>query len=120
MITPLAYAVIALSGVAMLWGIGTAVANRPPGKAQLLFAAAVELLTVVQSGIGLARIGIGFRPAEPATTVGYFIAVVLLLPVAWLWANAERTRYSGLVLAIAAASVLAMTLRLLTLWVPAG
>lgn len=120
MITPLAYAVIALSGAAMLWGIATAVVNRPPGKAQLLFAAGVELVTVVQSSIGLARIGAGFRPAEPATTVGYLIAVVLLIPVAWFWANVERTRFSGLVLAIAAASVLAMTLRLLMLWVPAA
>jgi hypothetical protein len=32
----------------------------------------------------------------------------------------ERTRFSGIVLAVAALSVLAMTLRLLTLWVPAA
>ena len=44
---------------------------------------------------------------------------MVLIPVAWLWANSERTRYSGTVLAVAAASVMAMTLRLLVLWVPA-
>lgn len=120
MITPLAYAVVTLAAVAVVWGIGTAVVDKPPGKAQLLFAAGVELATVVQSAIGLGQIAAGFRPAEPATTVGYLIAIVLLVPVAWFWANVERTRFSGLVLAIAAASVLAMTLRLLQLWVPAS
>ncbi|MFP5282133.1 MAG: hypothetical protein ACLGIF_01630 [Actinomycetes bacterium] len=120
MITPLAYAVVALAALAVGWGLFSAAANRPPGKAQLLFAAAVELATVVQSVIALARLGSGFRPAEPATTVGYLVGIVLLVPVAWFWANVERTRYSGVVLAIAAAAVLAMTLRLLTLWTPAG
>jgi len=119
MIAPLAYGVMVLAGVAVLWGIATAAVDRPPGKAQLLFAAALELAVVVQSVIGLVRVAAGFRPAAPVTTVGYLIAIVLLVPVAWFWANVERTRFSGLVLAIAAGSVLAMTLRLLQLWVPA-
>jgi hypothetical protein len=45
---------------------------------------------------------------------------VLLIPVAWFWANAERTRFSGIVLAVAALAVIAMTLRLLVLWTPAA
>jgi len=118
MIAPLAYAVVALAGIAAVWGIGTAVANRPPGRAQLLFAAGLELVTVAQSVVGLVRIGSGVRPLETATTVGYLIGIVLLVPVAWFWANVERTRFSGLVLAVAATSVLAMTLRLLTLLPP--
>jgi hypothetical protein len=39
MIEALAYAVIALAGVAVIWGFVTAAINKPPGKAQLLFAA---------------------------------------------------------------------------------
>jgi hypothetical protein len=62
----------------------------------------------------------GFRPAELATTIGYLIGIVILIPIAWLWANVERTRFSGIVLAVAAFAVLAMTLRLLVLWTPAG
>jgi hypothetical protein len=38
--------------------------------------------------------------------------------VAWFWANSERTRFSGVVLAVAALAVLGMTLRLLVLWTP--
>lgn len=120
MIPALAYALIALSGAAGLWGLVTAAADRPPGKAQLLFDAFVWVVTVVQSVVGLVRIAAGFRPAETATTIGYLVAVLALIPLAWFWANTERTRWSGVVLAIAALSVLAMTLRLLQLWTPAA
>lgn len=119
MITGLAYTVVALTGISMLWGLVTAVADKPPGKAQLLYAAGVELVVVAQSLIAGIRLVAGFRPAEPATTVGYLIGIVVLIPVAWFWANSERTRFSGVVLAVAAAGVLAMTLRLLVLWTPA-
>jgi hypothetical protein len=120
MIPALAYVVLALAGTAVIWGIVTTIADKPPGKAQLLFAAGVWLLTLVQSVIAAVRLVAGFRPQSPATLIGYLIGVVLLIPVAWLWANSERTRYSGLVLAVAALAVLAMTLRLLTLWTPAA
>jgi hypothetical protein len=120
MIDSLAYVVIALAAVAAIWGLVTAVANKPPGRAQLLFAAGVEVVTVVQSIIAAAKLVAGFRPVEFATTIGYLIGIVILIPVAWLWANAERNRFSGIVLAVAALAVLAMTLRLLVLWTPAA
>jgi len=115
----LAYAVIALAGIAVIWGLVTAIANKPPGKAQLIYAALVEVVTVVQSLIVGVRLVLGARVTEPATTVGYLIGIVILIPIAWFWANNERTRFSGVVLAVAALAVLAMTLRLLVLWNPA-
>jgi hypothetical protein len=120
MIDALAYVVIVLAGVAVIWGLVTAVANKPPGKAQLLFAAGVEAVTVIQSIIAAAKLAAGFHPVELATTIGYLIGIVILIPIAWLWANAERNRFSGIVLAVAALAVLAMTLRLLVLWTPAA
>ena len=119
MIAPLAYGVIALALVALGWGVLTALLNKPPGKAQLLYAAGLELVVLVQSVIALVGLGTGFRPAELATTIGYLVGIVVLVPVAWFWANSERTRFSGVVLAIAAAAVAAMTFRLVVLWVPA-
>jgi hypothetical protein len=119
-IPALAYVVMALAGAAAVWGVVTAIADKPPGKAQLLFAAGVWLVVLAQSVIAGVRLVVSFDSAAPATLVGYLIGVVVLIPVAWFWANSERTRYSGLVLAVAAFSVMAMTLRLLTLWVPAG
>jgi uncharacterized membrane protein len=120
MIPALAYVVLALAGIAVIWGIVTTIADKPPGKAQLLFAAGVWLVTLVQSVVAAVQLVAGFRPQSPATLIGYLIGIVLLIPVAWFWANSERTRYSGLVLAVAALAVLAMTLRLLTLWTPAA
>ena len=119
MIEPLGYAVAALALVSMCWGLLTAVLDKAPGKAQLLYAAGLELVVVVQSVIALVRLVAGFRPVELATTIGYLIGILVLLPVAWFWANAERTRFSGVVLAVAAAAVAAMTFRLVVLWVPA-
>ena len=120
MIPGLAYVVLVLAGAAVVWGIVTAIADKPPGKAQLLFAAGVWLVTLAQSVIAGVRLAAGFRPQSPATLVGYLIGIVVLIPVAWFWANTERTRYSGVVLAVAALAVLAMTLRLLSLWTPAA
>lgn len=119
MITPLAYAVGALALVALGWGLLSAVLDRPPGKAQLLYDAGLELVVLVQSVIALGAVASGFRPAELATTIGYLVGIVVVVPVAWFWANAERTRFSGLVLAVAAAAVAAMTFRLVVLWTPA-
>lgn len=119
MISALAYLVMVVAGVSVVWGIVTAVADKPPGKAQLLFAAGVWLVTLAQSIVAAVQLAGGFRPQEPATTIGYLIGIVLLIPVAWFWANAERTRFSGIVLAVAALAVVAMTLRLLVLWTPA-
>ena len=116
MIAGLAYALVALAGAAGVWGLLTAVLDKPPGKAQLLFAAGVWVLTAIQSVLALVRLASGFQPADPATTVGYLLAILALIPLAWFWANNERNRWSGVVLAVAALSVLAMTLRLLQLW----
>ncbi|HEY5980642.1 MAG TPA: hypothetical protein VIT41_13515 [Microlunatus sp.] len=120
MIAVLAYVVMALSGAMVVWGLVTAALDKPPGRAQLLFAAGVEVVTVVQSVVGFVALLQGFRPVELATTVGYLIGVTVLIPVAWFWANVERTRFSGVVLAVAGLSVAVMTLRLLQLWTPAG
>jgi hypothetical protein len=116
----LAYALVALAAVGGIWGVATAVIDRAPGKAQLLYAGLVELVTLMQSVVALVGLARGFRPVETVTTIGYLVGIVLLVPLAWFWANTERTRWSGVVLAVAALSVLAMTLRLLSLWTEAA
>jgi hypothetical protein len=118
MIAALAYVVLILALLATGWGFLTAVVNKPPGAAQLIFAAVVELATVLQSGIAIVKLALGFRPIELGTTIGYLIVIVIWIPLAWFWANSERNRFSGVVMAVAAMSVVGMTLRLLTLWTP--
>ncbi|MDN5763035.1 MAG: hypothetical protein L0H41_12050 [Microlunatus sp.] len=120
MVEALAYVVMALAGGMVCWGLVTAAVNKPPGKAQLLYAAAVELVTIAQTVVALVGLAQGSRPGELATTIGYLIGIVVLIPVAWFWANVERTRFSGVVLAVAGLAVAVMTLRLLQLWTSAG
>jgi hypothetical protein len=115
-IAVLAYVVMAMSGVMVVWGLATTALDKPPGKAQLLYAAGVEVVTVAQTVVGFVGLARGFRPDELATTVGYLIGIVVLIPVAWFWANVERSRFSGVVLAVAGLAVAVMTLRLLQLW----
>ena len=86
----------------------------------MIFAAGLEAVVLIQSIIAFVKLGQGFRPVEFATTIGYLVGILVLIPIAWFWANVERTRFSGAVLAIAAFAVLAMTLRLIVLWTPAG
>ena len=119
MVPVLAYVVMALSGGMVIWGMLTTAVNQPPYKAQLLYAAGVEIVTVAQSIVGFVGIARGFRPEEFGTTIGYLIGILVLIPAAWFWANVERTRYSGLVLAVSGLAVSVMTLRLMQLWVPA-
>jgi hypothetical protein len=92
---PLAYVVAALALGSMCWGLLTAVLDRPPGKAQLLYAAGLEVVVIVQSVLGLVGLARGFRPVELATTIGYLVGILVLMPLAWFWANSERTRFSG-------------------------
>jgi hypothetical protein len=82
MISWLAYLVVALAAAATVWGLTTAAANRAPGAKQLIFAAVVELVTVVQSVVATAKLVLGFRPVELATTIGYLIVIVVLVPLA--------------------------------------
>ncbi len=116
MISELAYGVIVLAVLVLGWGLLTAVAKRPISWAQLIGVGVLELATLVQSVIAAVRLVGGYRPAETGTTIGYLIAIVLLLPLGTVWALTDRSRFAGVVLAVAAASVGAMTLRLLNLW----
>ncbi len=118
MIIGLVYAVLGLSVVAVVWGLISAIADKPPGKAQLIFAAALEVLVLVNSVVAAVRLIGGYQPLEFATTIGYLIGILVLIPIAWFWANVERTRFSGVVLAIAAFAVLGMMLRLVVIWTP--
>ncbi|GAA2111153.1 hypothetical protein GCM10009841_33740 [Microlunatus panaciterrae] len=120
MVDWLAYLVIGVALACAVWGVVTAVADKAPGNAQIYAAAALELVVLAQSVTGIVRLVLGPRPDEVATTVGYLVGIILLVPIAVFWALSERNRFSGLVMSVAAVAVAAMTLRLFTLWSTAG
>ena len=54
------------------------------------------------------------RPNWPPTS-GYLLGIVVVLPLAGAWALAERTRWSGIVIAVGGFTVAVMTARLVML-----
>ncbi|MGY1718137.1 hypothetical protein ACI799_13540 [Blastococcus sp. SYSU DS0753] len=105
--------------VVVVLGLASSAAGRRIGVLHLAGAGLLEALLVVQAVLAFARMEDG-TPADTPTFLGYLFGV-LLIPVAGvLWAQAERTRWAGTVLAVAAAAVAVMLWRLLQLWEATG
>jgi hypothetical protein len=118
--TGLVAAVVAVALLAAASGAVVAVRGRPPGRVTLTLAALGALLTVGQSVAAAVGLVQGRRPPETATFVGYLVGIVVVLPLAVVWALAERTRWSGLVVAVGGVTVAVMTARMVMLWRGAG
>lgn len=94
--------------------------RRRTGLAHLWTAGLLEAVLLAQATVAVVRLAGGHRPAETATFLGY-LASVLLVPVAGvLWSRAERSRWAGTVIGIAALVAAVMVWRLLQLWEPSG
>ncbi len=113
-------AVVTLALLAAAAGVVAAVRNRPSGRLTLGLAGVAALATLVQSVVVGVEIVQGRRPPELATLIGYLLGIVVVLPVAGALAVAERTRWSGLVVAVGGVTVAVMTARLVMLWRGAG
>ncbi|MBO0810958.1 MAG: hypothetical protein J2P23_02810 [Microlunatus sp.] len=116
MIAWLSYVVVGIAVVAAIWGVLSAIRNRPPGNAQFYWSFLTELAVIAQSVVGFVAIGRGHGPVETATSIGYLAGILVLMPAAIWWGISDRSRYSGLVMTIAGVAVAVMTLRLLELW----
>ncbi|HQY34266.1 hypothetical protein [Actinotalea sp.] len=114
--TPLALAVVLATAVVAVWATVRAARDRPVVLRQLLAAGVVEGLLLVQVVEAAARSLRGSGPADPATFWGYLMTALLVLPGAAAWAFAERTRWSSVVLAVAALTVAFLEYRMLVVW----
>jgi hypothetical protein len=116
-VLPALAALAALLAVALAgWAAVFAVRDRAVVLRQLWGGAVVEGALVLQ---GLAAILLTVRgegPADAVTFWGYLVTALLLLPIAAAWAFAERTRWSSVVLLVAALTVVVMEVRLVQLW----
>jgi hypothetical protein len=112
--------VVGLSLATALLGLLASARSRPPGRLETAAALLTGTAVIVQSLIAGFRLAGGARPAELSTTVGYLIGIAFVMPIGVAWALAERTRWSGAVLAVAAFTVAVMTARLRMLWGTGG
>lgn len=110
------WAVIAGCGVLVLWAAVFAARSRAVILKQLIAAGVVEVAIVVQMVVAGVLVAGGQTPADPVTFWGYLITALLLLPLAGVWAFADRTRWSSVVLVVAAAALAVMQVRVMQLW----
>jgi hypothetical protein len=98
------------------WSFVLAARGREPRRALLAGLAVVEVLLVVQLGIGVALLVSGHHPGSLATYLAYLAGSLVVLPVGTVWALAERSRSSTVVLGIACLAIPVMVLRLYQVW----
>ena len=115
MIDALAYGLVAAGLVLGIWCGVQAYRNRPTDDALMIAAIVLEVALVVQTAIGLARLG-GVHLVEPVTFIAYAVGILLPLPLGFYLARIERTRWGSITLAFTAVVVGVMTLRLLQIW----
>jgi hypothetical protein len=97
-------------------GLVLSVLDRVADRLLLGVTALAEVAVVVQAvvaGIGLAT---GHDVRSVPTVAGYLAGSILILPFALAWAWADRSRWSGAVVALGGLTVAVMTGRLLMLW----
>jgi hypothetical protein len=116
MIVWLSYTVIGIAVVAAIWGAVSAIRGRPPGNALFYWTFLSELAVIIQSVVGFVAIARGEGPDETATSIGYLIGILVLMPAAIWWGLSDRSRFSSLVITLAGAAIAVMSLRLLDLW----
>jgi hypothetical protein len=110
------WTVVGASLVLALTGLALSLLDRRADVLLLGLAGVAEATVVVQSvvaGIGLAT---GHDVRSTATFVAYLVGIAVVVPFAVAWAWADRSRWSGAVVAVGGFAVAVMTARLLQLW----
>lgn len=108
--------IIAAATALSLWALWFVIRDRAVVLRQLWGAAVVETALVIQLVVAAVMIGEASQGLDPVTFWGYLITVLLILPMAAVWAFAERTRWSSVVLMVASWTVIFLELRLLQIW----
>lgn len=106
---------LALAG----WAAVFAARDRAVVLRQLWGGAVVEGALVLQVLAALLLVVRGDGPADGVTFWGYLVTALLLLPVAAAWAFAERSRWSSVVLLVAAVTIAVMEWRIVQIWTAA-
>ncbi len=116
MLTPVAYTVLAGALGLAAWSVIAAVRGVRPSTGQLVGAAVLEGVMLLQFVLGLVLMATDDRQVEAITFVGYHLTALTVLPVGVAWGIADRSRWGNGVFAIAAATEAVLMLRLLQIW----
>lgn len=100
----------------MGWAALFIVKDRAVVLKQLYGAAIVEVFLVIQAVTCAIVLSTSHRELEAWEFWGYVFTILIILPGAALWAFAERTKWSSVVLAVASFTVIFLQFRLIQLW----
>jgi len=115
-VLPVVVIVSVLAAALGVWAVVFAATDRAVVLRQLIAGGVVEGALIVQGFVLAAYQLNGTQLADPVTQWGYLLVALLLLPGAAVVAFAERTRWSSIVLAVAAVTIIIMELRMWQLW----
>ncbi|MFC8193204.1 hypothetical protein ACFUMH_16235 [Cellulomonas sp. NPDC057328] len=116
MLVPLVWLVVATCVALAAWAGWFVVRDRAVVLRQLWGAAVVEGLLVVQAVVAGVLLVTGPAEVDGVLFWGYVATQLIVLPIAAAWAFAERTRWSSVVLVVAALTVAFLEYRLLQIW----
>lgn len=119
MLFPLLILLIVLCVALGGWAAWFVVRDRPVILNQLWGGAVVEGVLIAQAvTAGISGVT-GSSPSDPLLFWGYMATALVILPIAAAWAFAERTKWSSVVLLVAAATVAFLDYRLWQIWTAA-
>ncbi|GMA25667.1 hypothetical protein GCM10025864_34260 [Luteimicrobium album] len=116
MTVPLTVLVVAASLALAAWAGWFVYRDRPVILRQLWGASVVEALLVVEAVVAGVLLAGSESVSSPGLFWGYVAASLLVLPFAAAVAFAERTRWSSVVLLLAAVTVAFLQLRMTQVW----
>jgi uncharacterized membrane protein YqaE (UPF0057 family) len=109
-----------LFGLSLAVGTGQSIVGLfgvRPNDPVLGATALVELLLIVQVVIAIAAPFVGNAPTGSAVEFWvYLITALIIPPLAVLWALIDRTRWSTVVLGVAALAIAVMSYRMFQIW----
>ena len=108
--------VVVASAVAALAVVVQLIRDIPAGDRTFLALAVVEAMLLVQVVTGFIALGQTTREVDGVLFGSYLVAILAAAPVGAFWSLAERTRAGTAVLLLAVLTVLALELRLTTIW----
>lgn len=117
MIDWFAWVQVGIAALAGLFAVTVGFAGRKPDDFSLGAVLLVEALLLVQLVVAIVAPAFGNVPTgNPLEFYTYLVSAILLLPLAGFWALVERTRWSTVILGVAALAVAIMVYRMLQIW----
>lgn len=112
---------VAVAAIVGLVCVSVGLVGKKPNDATLAGLAVVELLLIAQLVIAIVAPLVGNRPTGSALEFWvYLVSALIVPPAAAFWGLVERTKWSTVILGVAALAVAVMVYRMSQIWFMQG